>query len=697
MGDFVSTSDWYKSAYRRNVIDMHITDWDERFLSQFDPREYVANLVRSQVQSAVVYAHSHVGHCYYPTKVGHMHRGLKGRNILGEVIDLCHRNEINVVVYYSLIVDDWAYRQNPDWRMILGNGKEAAEQGRYGICCPNSPYRDYAVAHAEEICTFFDFEGLRFDMTFWPVVCYCRYCRQRFETEVGGPLPTVIQWEDPNWVSFQRKREEWLAEFGGLATSTVKRLKPQVTVEHNASTHYQDWLWAATYKLAVHSDFCQGDFYGGRLQGSFVRKSFHNLSQNLPYGFETSICINIGNHTAKKPEVLLKAKACASLADGGAFVFIDAIDPIGTLDSAAYARMARVFDETKAYEPYLGGDLCQDVGVYLSLESKFDYSDNGKDLAKAEDPGNRITRRAPHVEAAISVCRSLIDNHVPYGVITQKNLGELSRHRVLVLPNVLVVDDEEVKAFREFVRSGGTLYASGYSSLITKDGVRKADFLLSDVFGVSYVGETKESYSYMAPENDDDHPLCDYSKDYPLALERSQVIVEARPGADVLARIVLPYTDPADPRRYVSIHSNPPGITTDYPAIVVNSYGSGKAMYSTGDLESDDSHRDIFINLIRLQSERFSFEADAPKSVEVTVFRQTDRRRLVISLVNFQEDLPNIPVGGTRVRVRLDGREPERLLLLPEEGEWPFQLHGDYVEFTAPRLETFQMFALDHA
>ena len=142
---------WYEKAYRRNVIDMHITDWDERFLSQFDAHDYVEMLRLCQAQSAVVYAHSHVGHCYYPTQVGHMHRGLKGRNILGEVIDLCHANDIAVVVYFSLIYDDWAYRHHPEWRIVLAHGEGAAEHSRYGVCCPNSPYRDYARAHAEEI------------------------------------------------------------------------------------------------------------------------------------------------------------------------------------------------------------------------------------------------------------------------------------------------------------------------------------------------------------------------------------------------------------------------------------------------------------------------------------------------------------------------------------------------------------------
>lgn len=35
---------WYQNAYRRMVVDMHIPDWDERFLSQFDPDTFVGML-----------------------------------------------------------------------------------------------------------------------------------------------------------------------------------------------------------------------------------------------------------------------------------------------------------------------------------------------------------------------------------------------------------------------------------------------------------------------------------------------------------------------------------------------------------------------------------------------------------------------------------------------------------------------------
>lgn len=683
---------WYKTVYRRNVIDMHITDWNPLFLSEFDPATYVSMLRLSQVKSAVIYAHSHVGLCNFPTKVGRTHNGMKGKNHLARVIELCRSSGIGVQLYYSVIFDRYAYEQNPDWRIVLADGREAAEKSRHGLNCPNSPYRDYVVALTAEMCEQFDFEGIRFDMTFWPAVCYCRHCERRFDKEVGGALPKMIDWEDPRWVAFQRKREEWLAGFAELLTRKVKSMKPKASVEHQASTYTQSWRLGVTELLCRQNDFLQGDFYGDALQGSFVRKLFYNFSQNLPYGFETSMMVALRNHTAKKSKALMRAKAYACLADGGAFIFIDAIDPVGTVNRSVYEQMSEVFNETKVYEKFLGGRLCQDVAVYLSLESKFDFADKGKSPV---DP--KLSSRLPHVDAAVSVCKALIEAHLPYGVITKKNLADLSRHRLVVLPNVLMMDLEEVEALRKYVAGGGSIYASKYTSLFTKDGKRQKDFLLADVFGVSYQGETKENYTFIAPAAGSENLFAGYTRKYPVGIDWSQLLLKAAASARVLGKTALPYTDPADPGRYASIHSNPPGIETDNPAVILNQFGKGKAVYVAGEFESNDTCHGIFLNLVRLLTNTFSFEGQAPKAVEITAFHQEDQRRYLINLVNFQKDLPNIPVDAIQVKFRLEGKTAKRLLLLPEGKPVPMNKGQDFVEFTAPNLETFHMLALEYA
>ena len=65
---------WYKNNYRRHLIDMHIDDWNDEFLSQFDTDAYVNNLINAKVQNAMIYLQSHVGLCNFPTQVGTMHK-----------------------------------------------------------------------------------------------------------------------------------------------------------------------------------------------------------------------------------------------------------------------------------------------------------------------------------------------------------------------------------------------------------------------------------------------------------------------------------------------------------------------------------------------------------------------------------------------------------------------------------------------
>ncbi len=217
---------WYTTAYRRAVIDMHIPDWDDAFLSRLDVDQYVAMLVKARAQSIVAYAMSHVGLFNYPTKVGRQHKNLKGRNVVREIIDGCRARGIAVVLYNSLIFDRTSADLHPEWRMRAVDGRPHGGGGRHGLVCPNTPYREYVRAWVEEQCRLFDPEGFRFDMTFWPAVCYCDACKKRFADEVGGAIPTTVNWLDERWVAFQHRREAWLAEFAAIATGTVHHCGP---------------------------------------------------------------------------------------------------------------------------------------------------------------------------------------------------------------------------------------------------------------------------------------------------------------------------------------------------------------------------------------------------------------------------------------------------------------------------------------
>jgi hypothetical protein len=174
---------WPSQTYRRFSVDTHVPDWDPQLLGHFDPSAFIGNIARAGFQSMVQYANSHVGLCLWNTNVGQRHANMHGRDFFGEVVAECRRRNIHPLAYFSVIFDNWNYEHHPDWRILSAEGNNARVDSRYGVVCPNSPYRDYVVACTKEIVSNYDIDGMFFDMTFWPEVCYCHYCTERFRRE----------------------------------------------------------------------------------------------------------------------------------------------------------------------------------------------------------------------------------------------------------------------------------------------------------------------------------------------------------------------------------------------------------------------------------------------------------------------------------------------------------------------------------
>ncbi len=685
---------WFEKSFRRNLVDMHIPDWNEEFLSKLDPEKYVQMMILAKVQSAMVYSNSHTGDCLWPTKTGHMHNGLKGKDFLGETIKLCHKKKIHVVIYHTVVYNNWVSQKYPEWRIVDSSGKATEDTSRYGTLCPNSPYINFILEQINELCSNYDFEGIFFDMTFWPAVCYCKWCQEKYKRETGNELPRIINWFDAEWLKFQNKREQWLNEFVAKITEGMKKHKPEVSVNHQFAPIIMGWQYGVPLEIADNCDYLGGDFYGGPLQQIFVSNIFSNITKNKPFEFHSSRCITLYDHTTNKSEESLKLHTYLALAHQNAFMFIDAIDPIGTLDKKIYKKIGKIWGQTKKYEKYLYGEPVQDIGIYFSTDSKISFDDNGKDVISSD---LTVFENMPHRKSCINVCETLLNNHILFGIVTKKNLKELSKYKLVILPNVLMIGEEEITAFRDYVKNGGNLYISKYTSLFTKDGKKHENFLLSDIMGVLYIGETKEKITYITL-NEDANKILKISLDNQYSIPDSQLVVKTNSNdTKVLANLTLPYTDPADIKKFSSIHSNPPGKDTEYPSIVVNSFGKGKACYVSGTLESItyEPHRLMFLNLIKhLCNNKFSFELLAPEIVKMTVFHQKEDKRFLISLVNCSET-QNISIHNLKINVNFD-LILNRIINLTENKKIKFLIKKKQNILEIPELRDFLMILLEY-
>jgi hypothetical protein len=695
--------DWYKRSFRRNLIDMHIEDWNEEFLSKFEPERYVEMLKISQTQVAMIYANSHVGYCYWPTKNGAMHKNLKGRDIFGEILNLCKKENIIPLAYYTVIFDNWAYENNPSWRMLDIDGKPSRERrsvkedveynmkiGRYGNCCPNSEgYREFTVKQLEELVSSYDFKGIFIDMTFWPIICFCDSCKKRFHDECKSDIPTIIDWKNPRWLTFQRKREEWMNEFALLVKNTIKKIKPDVTIENQFSPAPFSWTFGVTEEIGNISDYAGGDFYGGFEQQSFICKFYYNLTPNQPFEYMTAVSdSNLTEETTLKSDEMLKMHNYIAMAHNGAFLFIGAIDPIGTLDVRSFKRMNEVFGETKRYEPYLGGNMIQDVAVYFSFSSKLNFNENGSRAQIDWTERNKPEFIYTHLNSVLGASKILRENHIPFGIISKNQIKKLADYKILVLSNILFLNKEELEEIYKFVEDGGSLYASGE---IPKE-------LLEKIFAIKYLGITKENITYMVPTDESSNLLYDTDKDNPMTIRAKQVMAKSNGSGKIIAKLVLPYTDPSDETKFSSIHSNPPGITTDCDSIVYKEVGKGKAIWVSHPIEKIDKipHKKTFINLIRtIYSRSFSFSSDVSHVVEIIAFVQTKNNRYIINLINEQNSLPPIPVYDFKITLNTNGKDVKKITSITYDEKLKFIEKDGYIEIVIPKLELFNMITVD--
>ena len=671
---------WYKNSYRRHLCDMHIDDWDEEFLSKFSPEEYFENLKKANIQSAMIYFQSHVGLCNYPTKSGKMHSGLSGNeDAIKRLVEMCRTNGIAVTGYYSLIYNNWAHDEHPEWRMVDENGMSKRELGtveelecagkspwRYGLCCPNNvKYREFVAEQIREMAEYFDFDGMFYDMTFWPQYCCCDACKERWAKEVGGELPVVEDWNDSSWLLHLDKRRQWMGEFAQFAADEIRKWKPNISVEHNvAYAGLPIARGALAEEVLASTDYAGGDLYGDIYSHSFICKFYRNVTKNQPFENMVARCYpRLNSHTLTKSDDVLTSAIMTTAAHHGATLFIDAIDPVGTLDSRVYEKLGKIFANHQRYEKYFEGDLIEDVGLYYSLHSKFNAHD--------EEYFNH--------HAVVNTVRSMIKNHISCGVTG--SFHSFDEYQILITSELTEEDAQDYERIVDYVKNGGQLYLSGGD----------CHSLLKTFFGATVLGRTKERKVYVAPNRKLGVNFEYFNEKYPMAFDGTAPIVEGIDENKIIANITLPYTH-QETVKFASIHSDPPGNATKYPAIAVTSYGKGKVIWSGVPIEEIDRY-DFPRVLFGLFEQFFVFKptlkSNADVDVEVTGFKVDDA--IYVNAVLLNEEYKARKVAPFTVSVRSE-KEPKTVWHLPEEKAIPFEYQDGYVTFEIANMEIFDMY-----
>lgn len=678
---------WIEGNYRRNLMDMHISDSNPVFLSEINVSEYVDALKDAGIQAAMVKGKSHTGLCYYPTQIGEMHKNLHGYDFFGDMVNQCHKNGIAVVAYYSQIFDNWAYDHHPDWRVVTSEGKNFREYrgeknfktGRYGIVCPNNKdYRAYVRANLQEMNNNYDFEGMFLDMAFWPDICFCPSCRERYMKETGKELPRVIDWNNPDFVDYAIRRDGWMTEFAKASTEAVKEIKPNVTIEHQFSRITMPWSDAVSEDLMDAVDTASGDYYGGFLQQSFINKYYKNVSPKLPFVYHTSRCDpELIYHTTTKTEEELLLHVITALIHNGAFLLVDAINPDGSIVPEVYhGLMKRVYAKTKQFEPYVNGNLIHDASIWFASHAKYDPDETGQAI------NEHLSSPGIYIDAPVDAASILRASNIPFDVIGTRNI-EKDKSKVLILSHVSRISGHEMDAIERYIEKGGNLLVTG------PIGSQRLEKML----GIKATGRTEHNFTYLSPTEQGKAYFDGFTHESPFTVPSKQYTISVTDPSEmtVLATRTLPYTM-TDTDDFAAIHSNPPGIYTDEPAAIEKKIGNSRIIWVSAPIEMSRPYMSklVFERMVRSLIGSASLTSDAPKYVEIMHWIKDDKE--YIAVVNEQEEPPIVPVDDITVTLRTGC---SRAVLLPDKIELKTEKNSEgELIIHLPKLKVFEIINL---
>ncbi|MBL7698618.1 MAG: beta-galactosidase [Chitinophagaceae bacterium] len=486
---------WYRTVTRWGQVNI-----TERDPERYDIEWWRGQWKRTETKGVVINAGGIVA--YYPTKIPfHKEaRYLRGRDLFGELCKAAHEDGIAVFARMdSNRAHQEFYDQYPGWFSVDREGKPY-KAGELYLSCINSPYYDAHIPSIlTEIATLYKPEG--FTDNSWSgltrdSICYCNYCQKSFRAKTGNELPAAKNWNDNvyrQWIkwNYGRRLEIW-----DLNNQTTKAAGgPDCTwAGMNSGSIRGQGLYFRDYKeICKRADILMLDDQTRSNDGGFQ----HNAQTgNLIHGLlgwdklvpESMAMYQNGGGTNFRLASKVQPEARMWMFNG----FAGGIQPwwhhVSAFheDKRMHSTAAPVMKWHKDNEQYLiNRTPVANIGVVWSQENTdFFGRDSANELV--EQPWRGMTN-------------ALMRARIPYLPVHIDHIErDAPNLKLLILPNIGSMSNEQVNAVKKFVSNGGKVIATGETSLYDEWGDRRDDFALADIFGAHFLDEGSKPESKVA-------------------------------------------------------------------------------------------------------------------------------------------------------------------------------------------------------
>ncbi|MBM3746222.1 MAG: hypothetical protein FJW34_10530 [Acidobacteria bacterium] len=626
--------------------------------------------------------------------------GRSNRDYLREYLPEARRRGIRVMIYFNVhwYTTDFG-EKHPEWRQIREDGSPLTGVYETGTdFCVNGPWREWCFQVLRDLCAY-PIDGIFYDgPIFRADTCYCRHCQDKFRKAYGRPLPSKKERTGAGFKDLMEFQANSLADFLRDSNRIIKSANPEIAFYMNGGVRGANWATARFNRVLVPEQDLLGS-EGGFISGDLTRVSLWKpgLTARL---LETQapgkprVIFSAASHKpwtfSVLPEAELRLLYAGSIANAASVWFGITPFEFDQPEMKTLVDMNRFLAANGRY--YLGTRSEARVAVVWSETTASFYA--GADAQMIDI--DRVPSRSEvgNLEGEFGgLSEALIRAHAPFDVIDDVTLERepLARYQAIFLPNVACMSQTAAGRLRDYVRGGGNLFATFETSLYDETGVRRKDFALAELFGVSAEGKIAgpNRWDFMKPVAAGG--LLSGLKREMIPATFYHVRVKPQGG-----RALLQYTQPLA-GRYDGI----PGLSDD-PALVTHSFGQGSVAYFSGDFGNliagfhVPELLQVAENALRILAPPPVRIENAPGSLEVVLRSQQQGKRLLLHLVNSTGEMTRpirrvMPLYNLRITLDQAGDAAKLFTLVrPRPLAWQKDKAGN-LQFVLPRVDEYEV------
>jgi hypothetical protein len=639
---------------------------------------------------------------YYPTTVPFHHRStwLGAMDPFGDLVAGCRKLGMVVIARTDphATYDD-VQQAHPDWIHVTAEGQPRRHWAspEMWVTCALGPYNfEFMTAVKREIATRYRPDGIFINRWDGSGQCFCEHCRANFRSASGHELPRTNNPQDPARRAYILWRQDRLFALWQLWDSEVRKINPDSCVIPNTgggAGSSLDMVRIGQLAPTLMADYqarrglmppWANGKRGKEFRATMGRKpivGIFSVGLEEPYRWKDSV-----QHPAE--------------------IRLWAIDGIANGLRPWFTKFAGSINDPRWLKPV------EDMYAWCAANER--YLRNERSLARVGLVYSQQTAWfAPNARAADDAANgwyhALVEARIPFEMVHDRLLDaeHLAAFKTLILPNIGALSDAQCGQLRAFVERGGGVVATHETALYDEWGVKRSDFGLADLFGVSFTGRTEGPMhnAYLRLEHDVGvrHPLLAGLEDAPRIIHgvnRLDVRPTARFAASPLT-LIPSYPDlPME-----KVFTKTP--RTDIAQVFMRDVGAGRVVYFPWDIDRtfwevlDVDHGKLLRNAVAwATNEPPVVMVEGRGVLDTTVWRQ--KSSITVHLVNLTNPMMMkgpirevIPVDAQRVRVHLPALRAKRVRLLVADKPVAFRQTGEWLELTVPSIAEHEVLAID--